>query len=59
MIQIVLVVALFVFFLSFRQFVQDSGNEASDDEGLLKRRNKTQEEKVAQPRPALQFTSFQ
>ncbi|XP_026773084.3 protein KRI1 homolog [Pangasianodon hypophthalmus] len=30
---------------SFRQFVQDSGDEASDEEALLKRRNKTQEEK--------------
>ncbi|GAA6110815.1 protein KRI1 homolog isoform X1 [Tachysurus ichikawai] len=30
---------------SFRQFVQDSCDETSDDEGLLTRRNKTQEEK--------------
>ncbi|XP_058232008.1 protein KRI1 homolog isoform X2 [Hemibagrus wyckioides] len=30
---------------SFQQFVQDSGDEASDDEGLLTRRHKTQEEK--------------
>lgn len=30
---------------SFRQFVQDSCDEASDDDELLKRRNKTQEEK--------------
>ncbi|XP_062875177.1 protein KRI1 homolog [Trichomycterus rosablanca] len=29
---------------SFRRFVQDSGDEASEDEALLKRRNKTQEE---------------
>lgn len=38
---------------SFQQFVQDSGDEASDDEGLLTRRHKTQEEKVAQPQLAL------